>query len=287
MIIKIQGGFSFVRSQNKIFKCSVRGRLKKGAECLLVGDRVVLTVLDATTGVIEDVLPRRNVVMRPAVANVDQVIVTFAAVSPLFSATLLDHFLVLAAEAGLPSVVCINKIDLVDAEECAAALACYRQIGYEVLLVSARTGAGIPMLRQLMLDKISVFAGPSGVGKSSLVNAVQPGLLLHTGEVSMKIGRGRHTTRHVELLPLEMGGYVVDTPGFSRVDITHIPARQLGFLFPEIAAQAGHCKFVGCLHWQEPQCAVKRAVASQQIPAARYQSYLAMLQEIKDSAKEY
>lgn len=287
VIIRIQGGFSFVQADYQVYRCSLRGRFRQKQNMLLVGDNVAFSAVTEDTGVIEELCNRRNVLPRPAVANVDQVAVVFAVSRPPFSAAMLDRFLVLAAATGLPAIICLNKIDQVPFPAYEGITELYRQIGYETLAISASSMVGLAPLRQLMQDKITVFAGPSGVGKSSLVNAIQPGLRLHTGEVSAKIGRGRHTTRFVELLPLTAGGFVVDTPGFSRIDITHIPLSRLSTLFPEFTLPAANCKFASCLHWHEPQCAVKQAVANGLIADSRYQSFIAMLQEIKESVKGY
>ena len=246
------------------------------------GDRVAVELLPDGTGVIERLLPRMNLLRRPAVANLTPVVLTFAAAQPDLHPLLLNRFLVLAEWSGIEKIIlCINKMDLY-AGDGASFLALYEDIGYPVLRVSAHTGEGLAALREHLCGETSVFAGPSGVGKSSLMNAIDPSLALQTGEVSDKIKRGRHTTRVAELLPYA-GGYVVDTPGFSAMELTKLDTAVLPDCFPEFRPYLGHCRFQPCSHSHEPDCAVKAAVASGAIAEERYQAYLSILSEIKEN----
>lgn len=287
VVTKAYNSYYYVQTGQKLTMCSLRGRFKKERFTLLVGDEVAYDIVGSGKGVIEEILPRRSMLKRPMVANVDQVILTFAAVNPDINPVLIDRFLVLAELSHLNTIICINKIDMADISEVNALVALYRRIGYSVLTISAKTGMGVEQLRNLLNDKISVFAGPSGVGKSAILNAVEPGLKLVTGTVSEKIGRGKHTTRFAQLLPLSSGGYVVDTPGFSFTEFTDIDECDLMYCFPEIASTAHGCKFNSCLHYKEPQCAVKQAVTDGLIDLLRYKSYIELLEEIKASRKGY
>lgn len=285
IIIKAYSSYYFVQTDQQVIRCTLRGRFKQQRFSLLVGDRVNFTCTDTKTGVIEEILPRTNLLMRPLVANIDQVLLTFAAGQPNISISLLDRFLALVALSNLPVVVCINKMELGNSEIIDKIIDDYQQIGYQVLPVSVREQLNIERLRAVIAKKVTVFAGPSGVGKSSLLNLLQPGLSLVTGEVSKKIGRGRHTTRYAELMPFEGGGFVVDTPGFSLTEFVEINESELMYCFPEFLPLITDCRFSTCLHRFEPQCAVKNAVNSGLILDSRYQSYLELLQEIQENKK--
>jgi ribosome biogenesis GTPase len=287
VVVKAYSSYYYVQTGGKVTACSLRGRFKKERFSLLVGDEVTYSIAGPDKGVIEEIAPRRSLLKRPLVANVDQVVLTFAAVNPDIGTALVDRFLVLAEWSGLEAVLCVNKTDLADTTALAPLAELYRGVGYPVLLVSAKTGSGVEELRGRLYDRITVFAGPSGAGKSSLLNALQPGLALVTGEVSRKIGRGRHTTRFAELLPLAGGGFVVDTPGFSLTEFAEIAEQDLQYYFPDIAAVAPACKFASCLHVKEPQCAVKHAVAAGTIARSRYESYREVLDEIRADKKGF
>lgn len=287
VVIKAYSGYYYVQASQKVTMCTLRGRFKQERFSLLVGDEVMFQPMANDKGVIEEILPRRSMLKRPMVANVDQVILTFAAANPDINSVLVDRFIVLAELSGLPAILCINKMDLADAQEIALLADRYRQIGYPVIPVSAKQAMSIDALRELLQDKVTVFAGPSGVGKSSLLNALQPGLTLTTGEVSKKIGRGRHTTRYAELLPLDGGGFLVDTPGFSFTEITEIEDNELMRCFREFLPFLSDCRFSTCLHLKEPQCAVKEAVSAGRIVPERYASYVALLTELRESRKGY
>ena len=283
-VIKAYNSFFYVKTEGALVTCKLRGKSKK-RQGVYPGDLVDVGLLPDGTGVVERLLPRESLMRRPLVANVDQVVLTFAAAQPDPHPLLVSRFLVLAEWSGLARIlVCVNKSDLPPAAE--ASFKVSEAAGYQVLHVSAQTGAGVDALRRELANHITCFAGPSGVGKSSLLNAIEPGLSLQTGHVSEKIKRGRHTTRVAELLPFA-GGYIVDTPGFSSMELDGIDEQLLPSYFPEFRPYLGHCRFSPCSHSHEPDCAVKEAVAAGSIPQERYDAYLSILEEIHDNQKKY
>lgn len=286
LVIKHYSGFYYVAVGEEIYECRSRGRLKK--ELVLSGDRVEVSLLDNGQGVIESVLPRSSELVRPTVANVDTVIVVVAQNNPPPSLWLLDRLLVLIAFQSLQPIIVLNKIDLdpaVDAEDLAPV---YRSCGYQVIKTSTRDGEGLDEVIAAMQGRISVLAGQSGVGKSSLLNQVCPGLTLKTGEVSKKIGRGRHTTRHTELFPVPGGGWIADSPGFSVLDLPDgIDRERLAACFPEIEAESENCRFKDCHHDREPVCAVKEAMSEGKIAVFRYEHYLELLKEVQERERRY
>ena len=287
-VIKMYNGFYYlqVAGQEELLSCRLRGRIKRNKGAVVTGDYVEYQMLEDGTGVIERCLPRRTLLKRPAVANIDQVLITFAARQPDLNQLLLNRFLVLAEWSGIPEIViCINKCDLL--EEKADFLQDYVQAGYKLLMVSAQEGQGIQELKNLLTGRVTVFAGPSGVGKSSLLNAVDSNLELATGKISDKIKRGKHTTRAACLLPLPEGGTVVDTPGFSAAELENIDKAQLAHYFPEFRPYIEECYYNTCTHSHEPDCAVKEAVAAGAICQARYEAYLNILQTINERKKAY
>lgn len=287
-VIKMYNGFYYlqVAGQEELLSCRLRGRIKRNKGAVVTGDYVEYQMLEDGTGVIESCLPRRTLLKRPAVANIDQVLITFAARQPDLNQLLLNRFLVLAEWSGIPEIViCINKCDLL--EEKADFLQDYVQAGYKLLMVSAQEGQGIQELKNLLTGRVTVFAGPSGVGKSSLLNAVDSNLELATGKISDKIKRGKHTTRAACLLPLPGGGTVVDTPGFSAAELENIDKAQLAHYFPEFRPYIEKCYYNTCTHSHEPDCAVKEAVAAGAICQARYEAYLNILQTINERKKAY
>ncbi len=287
-VIKMYNGFYYlqVAGQEELLSCRLRGRIKRNKGAVVTGDYVEYQMLEDGTGVIESCLPRRTLLKRPAVANIDQVLITFAARQPDLNQLLLNRFLVLAEWSGIPEIViCINKCDLL--EEKANFLQDYVQAGYKLLMVSAQEGQGIQELKNLLAGRVTVFAGPSGVGKSSLLNAVDSNLELATGKISDKIKRGKHTTRAACLLPLPEGGTVVDTPGFSAAELENIDKAQLAHYFPEFRPYIEKCYYNTCTHSHEPDCAVKEAVEAGAICQARYEAYLNILQTINERKKAY
>ena len=277
LITKGVGGEYTVNTANGVYICTARGVFRNRQITPFVGDRVQIDPAKKSVEIIE---PRKNVLKRPPVANIDQVIVTMAAASPAFHGGLLDRFLVLAGYEGVDAVICINKYDLHNREDFTVP---YVLAGYPVIKVSAATGAGMDDLLAIMGGQsnasdtlsdpiLNVFAGPSGVGKSSLINMLIPEAAMETGDISVKLKRGKHTTRHAEIHSLG-AGFCVDTPGFSSLEVDAIPTQAFSGLFPEFAAFVGECKFSDCLHDKERDCAVKKQVGKGVHPS-RYESYL-------------
>ena len=286
-VIKFYNSFFFVDVEGELLPCKLRGlmkRDKRSGSAVCPGDFVEVSKLDDGTGVIESVQPRRNMLKRPAVANVDQVILTFAAASPDLNRLLLNRFIILAEWSQIDNIIiCINKIDLIDNAN--DFLSEYESL-YKIIRVSTVTGEGIDKLKTLMPNKVTVLTGSSGVGKSSILNAIDPNLKLKIGDVSEKIQRGRHTTRVSELIPFA-GGFIVDTPGFSAVDLVEVglDGDTLADCFKEFAKFTADCKFTGCSHSHEPNCAIKAAVEDKNILNERYSAYISMLNEINERKK--
>ncbi len=287
IITKGYSGFYYVQVQAELWECSLRGRFRVNTQDFLPGDRVRISPLKGNKGVIEQVLTRKNFLTRPAVANVDQAIIVLAARSPEPDLNLLDRIIIQVESAKIYPLILFNKADLLPPGAEPELLGIYSKIGYRILAVSAKTGRGIDELKELLREKISVVAGPSGTGKSTLLNRVQSGLELKTGEVSQKLRRGRHTTRHVELLPLDCGGLVADAPGFSSLNLPQIKREQLAAYFPEIDELAHACRFSSCLHWQEPECAVKAGLQQGTISPKRYENYITFLAEVIEHERRY
>lgn len=279
-IIKNYNGYYYVETADKnIYTCKVKGKLKQLRFSLCTGDNVCFEV-NGTEGMITEILPRKNFLLRPIMANIDLVVVACACANPGFSFLLADKLLALAEMSNIPAIICLNKKDLAPAGLIETCQHVYEKIGYKVYPISAITGEGIADLEQAVHGKITVFAGPSGVGKSSTLNAIEPGLALVTGNVSEKIGRGKHTTRYAHLLPFA-GGYLADTPGFGNLNLEEVELDRLPFVFQEFRNLAAACKFNTCTHTHEPQCAVKEALAKGEISQSRYESYLSIRDEIK------
>jgi len=284
-IVKALSGFYYVADESRIFSCRARGLFKKkGAKVNpLVGDWVVYDAINEEEGYVMEVGERTSELVRPPISNVDQAVLVFSMFKPAFSALLLDKFLVHIEHAGIDSVIILSKADQVPEEEVAAIASKYEAIGYTVIPTSTKQPRGLGAVRDVLHDRISVFAGQSGVGKSSLINALFPGISLQTGDVSEKLGRGKHTTRHVELIPLADGGYVADTPGFSSLEFTDMDELDLVEAFRDFAKRSPGCKFRGCLHVSEPSCAVQEAVSAGEVSRERYDHYL----QFRDELKEY
>ena len=262
--------------------CRARGKFRKEGLSPLVGDRVTVRELGNGEGFVESILPRKNAFERPAVANIDQLVVIGSAAIPKTDPFLIDRIAAIAALKGCEVVVLLNKCDLDPAEEL---YRIYTAAGFPTLRISAETGEGLEELIPLITGKLSAFTGNSGVGKSSILNALDPAFQLKTGEISTALGRGRHTTRHVELFSLGQDTYVIDTPGFASFDTQELDLElkeHLPETFPEFAPYVGGCRFVGCSHTKEKGCAVLEAVHQGKIPRSRHASYLRLYNELKD-----
>lgn len=286
-IIKALSGFYYVLDGENIIQCRGRGVFRKRNITPLVGDYVEYEAENDREGYVLSVGERKNDLIRPPVANIDQAVLVFSVMEPAFSTMLLDRFLVLIESKNVEPVICLTKMDLAeDRKGLDKYVEDYREIGYSVVETSSETMDGLHLLEGYLTGKTSVFAGQSGVGKSSLLNAIRPDLALKTDEISSSLGRGKHTTRHVELIPAA-GGLVADTPGFSSLDFDGIELDELSACFPEMADRSSGCKFRGCLHLNEPKCAVKQAVENGEIPRYRYEHYLQFIEEIKERKPRY
>lgn len=286
-IVKGIGGFYYIDTQNGIYECRARGKFRKEKITPLVGDYVEISVIDEEkkTGSLDEILPRKNMMIRPKVANVDQVVIVFAVASPDINPDLLDRFLVLAKKQNIDAVICINKIDLDKEENYKKYVDIYTRAGYRIIAVSAFEKINTEELRKIFERKITAFAGPSGVGKSSLTNILNPSLNAATGDVSKKIERGKHTTRHAELMEIFENSYIVDSPGFTSLSIEDILPEELENYFPEFEPYIGKCYFAGCSHIKEPDCEVKAHVG-EEIPAERYERYTLFYDELKNVYRE-
>lgn len=284
-IIKGIAGFYYIQTaESGVYECKAKGIFRKEKQKPLVGDNVQISVLDENEkkGNIDEILPRKNQLIRPAVANVDQVLVIFAAAKPKPNLNLLDRFLVAMEKQNVPrAVICFNKQDLVEEAECERLRRIYQDSGCELIFTSAANEQGLEQIRDVLKGKTTAVAGPSGVGKSSLVNLIVPEAVMETGEISEKIERGRHTTRHSEILCVEKDTYICDTPGFTSLAVWDMEKEELRDYFPEFAACQDECRFLGCSHTHEPSCGVKAAVESGRISRERYDNYLEMYEELK------
>ncbi len=284
-IMKGIAGFYYVHVEGRgVYECRAKGIFRKEGVKPLVGDNVELDVLDEVEmlGNIRRILPRKSALVRPAVANVDQALILFAIVKPNPNFNLLDRFLIRMERQKLPTIVCFNKEDIATSAEKEALQRAYETCGYQVLFLSVQENRGVDEVKKRLAGKTTALAGPSGVGKSSLINLLAPETHMETGEISQKIERGRHTTRHSEIIALGKGTYIMDTPGFTSLDISEIAKEELGGYYPEFRAYEPFCKFRGCAHIGEPSCRVKEAVEEGAISRVRYENYKVLYQELKE-----
>ena len=287
-IIKGIAGFYYVNDgENRVYQCRAKGIFRNRKIKPLVGDNVEFSILDeeAGEGNIDEILPRKNALVRPAAANVDQALVLFALTQPSPNLNLLDRFLVMMAMEEIPVVICFNKADLGDGAMEEEYKKIYEGAGYEVHFISARTDLGMDQVSELLRGRTTVLAGPSGVGKSSLTNRIQPEASMETGGISRKIERGKHTTRHSELFFVEKDTYMMDTPGFSSMYTPEIEASELKEFFPEFAEFEDECRFLGCVHIGERVCGVKEAVKEGKISLSRYENYRLIYEELKQKRR--
>ncbi|MEW9697815.1 ribosome small subunit-dependent GTPase A [Paenibacillus sp. SI8] len=303
-IVKALSGYYYVLPEGADLRtavtitCRARGVFKKKNVSPLVGDQVMYELTENGEGTVTEIFPRTSELIRPPIANVNLVVLVFAVTEPVLNLQLLDKFLTHIENTGIDVLLCFTKSDLLTEGDSARPKEMtlselerisrlYAGIGYDILTTSSKLHEGVEAIQQRLKGTVSVFAGQSGVGKSSLLNEMISGLDLETNAISERLGRGKHTTRHVELLPLEEGGFVADTPGFSQLDFMEIEVEGLGSCFKEFAAVAEGCKFRGCLHQHEPNCKVREGVAEGTIAASRYEHYLLFLIEMKDRKRRY
>ena len=287
-IIKGIAGFYYVNVvESGAYECKGKGVFRKEKIKPLVGDNVRIEILDEEnkTGNIVEIFPRKNELIRPAVANIDQALVVFAVTKPTPHFNLLDRFLVMMERKEIPVVLCFNKKDIATSPEIAELEAIYEKCGYPIVFTSALEQENIEEIRRLLLKKTTAIAGPSGVGKSSLINLLQNQVQMETGTISRKIERGKHTTRHSELIAVDADSYIMDTPGFSSLYVNDFEKEELKYYFREFASYEGQCRFQGCDHVHEPGCAVKEALEEGKIHPVRYKNYLEMYTELKEKKR--
>lgn len=287
-IVKGIAGFYYVHVPGHgIYECKAKGIFRNQKIKPLVGDDAEIDILDEREklGNIAELLPRKNELIRPTVANIDQAMVIFAAVDPEPNFNLLDRFLIMMEKQGVDTVVCFNKTDLLTEGQLDSLKKAYTICDYPILYISMQTGEGVEAVREFLAGKTTAFAGPSGVGKSSLLNSLKPDANMETGSISDKIRRGKHTTRHSELFHLGDDTYIMDTPGFSSLYINEFSKEELKDYFAEFREQEGRCRFTGCVHISEPGCAVKQALLEGRISRIRYEDYVELYNEIKESRR--
>lgn len=287
-IIKGIAGFYYVQvSAFGLYECKAKGIFRNKNIKPLVGDNVIIDIIDEKEkkGNIIDVLERMNKLIRPAVANVDQALVIFAAADPVPNLNLLDRFLIMMLAQGVETVICFNKSDIVSENAIRLLKETYIKCGYQVVFTSAFTEEGIADIQELIKNKTTVLAGPSGVGKSTIINLIQPDANMETGEISEKIRRGKHTTRHSELFYVEENTFIMDTPGFSSLYINEMDKDDLKDFFKEFREYEEDCRFKGCVHLNEPNCAVKLALQEGKISTIRYENYKELYEELKNQKK--
>lgn len=287
-IIKGIAGFYYIYAEDgNVYECKAKGIFRKDNFKPLVGDNVEITILneEEKEGSVTSILPRRNSLIRPAVANVDQAFLIFAMENPKPNFLLLDRFLIMMKQQEIPAVICFNKKDVGEKEEMEKLYEIYTGCGYRVVLSSTYEGEGMDEIHEILKGKTTVVAGPSGVGKSSITNCMQGEVQMETGEISKKLKRGKHTTRHSQVIPVEKNTFLVDTPGFSSLYLTDMKEEELRDYFPEFVMYEPQCRFQGCMHIHEPGCAVKKALSEGKISQQRYDNYLALYEELKEKRR--
>lgn len=281
-IVKALSGFYYVETDQGIFSCKARGIFKKQGVTPYVGDDVIVTLLDDEDGVIDEILPRKNDFIRPPIANVEQFLIVVAADHPKPNTEIIDKFLVTAESASVKPILCINKIDLPDVVATVDELRRVYGELYKVIEISSKTKEGFEVFKSILKGKKTAFVGPSGVGKSTILNELAENIDQEVGDVSRKTKRGKHTTRHVEIFKTDFGAEIFDTPGFTSFDSVKSDDIDLDLLYPEFAEKKGTCKFQNCKHLNEPGCAIIDAVKTGEIPESRYESYKKQMEENND-----
>lgn len=287
-IIKGISGFYYVYVEGAgLYECKAKGAFRKQKIKPLVGDNVEIAVIDEANklGNVEKILPRKNELIRPAVSNIDMALVIFASAKPDPNFNLLDRFLCMMEYQKVPVTICFNKIDLVYQEKLKEYSGIYEPAGYNVIFTCTKTKEGLGSIRSLLEGKTTTVAGPSGVGKSSIINCLQSDITMETGTISEKIERGKHTTRHSEIIPVSHDTYIMDTPGFSSMDVPRFEKENLWTCYPEFVRYEPYCRFIGCSHINEPDCGVKAAVEDGEISPVRYENYKLLYEELKNRHK--
>ncbi len=287
-IVKGISGFYYVYvAGTGIYECKAKGAFRKQKIKPLVGDNVEIAVIDEQEkkGNVENIFPRKNQLIRPAVANIDMALVIFAAAKPDPNFNLLDRFLCMMEYQNIPVTICFNKKDLVSQETIEQLKSIYEPAGYHVLFTSTKSGGGIEEVKSLLTGKTATVAGPSGVGKSSIINMLQDEVVMETGVISTKIERGKHTTRHSEIIPVMKDSFIMDTPGFSSMDVPGFEKEELWTCYPEFREYEPYCRFQGCSHINEPDCGVKSALEEGKISNVRYENYKLLYEELKNIRK--
>ena len=287
-IVKGIAGFYYVHVNGiGVIECKAKGIFRKDGTKPLVGDNVEIETVgeEHASGNIVLIHKRNNEIIRPAVANIDQAVIIFSMIKPMPNLNLLDRFLIMMEKQHIPCIICFNKEDIVSKEEQEKLQTVYQNSGYLVLVVSAKRKAGIERLKSELIGKTTVVAGPSGVGKSSIINCLQSEITMETGEISVKIERGKHTTRHSQLIDIFDDTYIMDTPGFSSLLLDDIEKEELGKYYPEFVQYEGQCKFQGCSHIHEPVCGIRQAVEQGDISKERFENYKQLYQELSEKRR--
>lgn len=285
LIVKGIGGFYYVKDDyGNVTQCRARGSFKNEGITPCVGDKVRYEILEDKDGIIEEIYPRKNIFIRPPIANVDLLVIVVSATKPKPNMFIIDRFLVMAEKSNTDILLCINKVDNAREKDIESLKDIYGNI-YKMVFTSGVSKEGLDELKDLLKGKKTAFAGPSGVGKSTLINALQPGFNLETGAISNKTKRGKHTTRHVEIFDMDFGGMIYDTPGFTSFDILQADEVELQLYYPEIVKYKGKCRYDDCMHLKEPECKVREALENGEIHPSRYNSYKEQIEEIRNKKK--
>lgn len=286
IVVKGIAGFYYVKVENQVYQCKARGIFKKDGIKVAVGDIVKIQLNEGSDALITEIKKRRNAFIRPPIVNVDCFAVVFAATNPEPNFAIIDKFLVMAEKSNTDIIICVNKVDLIEKNKIDKIKSIYENI-YPIVFLSAKTGESIEKLKELLEGKKCALAGPSGVGKSTILNALEPKVAVETGEISEKTKRGKHTTRHVEIFNTAFGAMIFDTPGFTSFEILEADEEELAHLYPEMQEYLGQCKYDNCRHIKEPDCSVRKAVSEGKISKSRYNSYVEQIKEIREKSKKW
>lgn len=286
IVVKGIAGFYYVKAEDVVYQCKARGIFKKDGIKVAVGDLVEIQLNEGSDALITEIKERRNSFIRPPIVNVDCFAVVFAATNPEPNFTIIDKFLVMAEKSNTDIIICVNKIDLVEKDIINKLKGIYQEI-YPMVFLSGKTGEGIDELKEMLKGKKCALAGPSGVGKSTILNDLEPMVSVETGEISEKTKRGKHTTRHVEIFDTAFGAMIFDTPGFTSFEVLDADEEELAHLYPEMQKYLGQCRYDNCRHIKEPDCSVREAVEEGEISKSRYHSYVEQIKEIREKSRKW